>query len=406
MNDFLFFYRGFSNRGKKRFGFLFASDLKHLKYITSIRGVRLQTARSFHPWLTFILLYLFRIRKTYRQGLQDRSIFFRQMANLLHSGLTVQKSTEVLIKQERNKYFLRGLCRLHEMLVLGRDLSHSVQEAFSFLPRNYILLLSGCTDAESMSRVFLAISSVSEQKKNLTTSIVRMSVVFIFLFAATIFVFVLYVKMWLFDDRLAFFYRNEMPPPIYESFFQIFSGRAFSSFKYISAFIGIIIAMIVVRSNPGLFLWWKKLVLRIPIIGEGIRTQVASSLFFYLDLQVKGGTTLQKAFEGAVELLSDSPYYLELYKFSDDLKRGRSLDDSLEEMHVFSHDEKALLRTSLSAKSLANTLSVIRDYLDRKMETRILIVRESFRFLLIFGLLILYAWAAYTRLYAITGYGF
>jgi len=402
----LYYYRAVSLKGGKSRGFLFASDLRNLKYVTSLRDLRLQSGKKLPKWSVVILLFLFKIRRTYRTGLHARGIFFRQLANLIESGLSIQKVAETMIKQEKNRYFLKALVSLQENLVLGRDLALSVQEAFDFLPDEYRLLLSGCKDTKSMRQVFMAVASVSEKKQSIAFAIIRMTIVFILALIITVFVFIFYVKFWLYDDRLGFLYRHQTPPYLYETFFQIFSGRAFFNWRYLALVLGALALVALIRFQPKIFLYWKKLVLHIPVIGEGIRAQVATSLFFYLDLQISSGITLQKALRTAVGLMKKTPYHDDLNRFSEDLFHGRSIEDALERTQIFSDDEKSLLRSSLTSGALQDSLKVIRQYLDNKLKTRMLVVREFVRFIFLFALLILYAWALYTRFYVTMGYAF
>jgi|GEM_PF-2000500 len=405
MNAFFYYYRANTQKGRKKRGFLFASDLKHLKYITGLRDLRLQYGYRLPVWAERILLFVFKLFRSYRVSTHTRAVFFRQVTNLLQSGLSINKVAESLMVREKNRYFLRGLCMLHENLSLGKDLSSSVEDSFSFLPKEYQLLLSGCTDTNSMCRVFMSVAEVSEQKQGMLFSVIRMSVVFVLSLIVTVFVFIFYVKIWLLDNRLRFYYAHILPPPLYETFFQIFSGRALLDWSYLIYPVSLFTACIVIRCYSPLLLLWRKCVLHLPIIGEGVRSNVASSLFFYLDLQVNSGITLQQSLQKAVRMLVMSPYYLELKRFSNELLQGRNFDDSLQDLKVFSDDEKALLRSSMSGTSLQKSLKVIREYLDNKIQTRMLVIREAVRFTFIVVLGLLWAWAIYTRFALQLGYG-
>ncbi len=406
MIDYLYYYKAHSTVGKKHRGFLFSSDLRQLKHITQLKELRLQSAKRIPIWLGIILVFICKIRKKYRTGSQSRSVFFRHLANLIKSGQSIQKAAESMIKEEKNKIYLRSLSSLQESLNLGRDLVVSIQEAFFFLPQEYQLLLTGCSDSKSICRIFLSVSSLSDRKQNMTSSIARMSIVFLFILIATAGAFAFYTKIWLFTDRLGFLFDYKYPPAPYELFYQIFSGQIATNWSYL---IGLLIAFAIIaliRYQPRLHLLWKKVALRIPIFGEGIRARTASSLFFYLELQAQAGQSLQQSLTAAVSIMRRTPFYNELKQLSNDLIEGRSFTDAIKDLRIFSSDEKSLLLSSFSNQDLQASLLVIRQYLDRKLQTRRLLVKESIRFIYISALVVLYCWAIYTYLYRTHGFVF
>lgn len=404
MKALLHSYLALSVKGQKKVGFLFASDLRHLKHVLALRSMRLQKGGCLPVWLAPIVLRLLKLFKPYRVNVQKRGIFFRQMANLISSGLSIQKVTETLIKQEDNKMLLCALCMLNENLNLGRDLSVSIQASFSFLPEEIRMLLSGCTDTQAVCRVFMAIATVSEDAHSMSGAIVRMLVTFSFFSVITVFIFNYYVRMWLDENRIGKIVSGSHITQAYETFYQLFSGQVFLNWRYFLLaliFCGIVF---VVRRHPRLLMLWKRLMLHLPVIGEGIRSRAASSLFFYLSLQVNGGKTLHEALHNAVSMVAKTPYQADLFQMRDDLTNGKNITDAIEDVRVFSTDEKALLRSSFSSSSLKEALMVIRTYLDGKLETRTLILREFIRFVLIGAIVLMYAWAAYTIVFGIKGY--
>ena len=402
----LYFYKSYNSSGKVRHGLLYAQDLKALKFILHIRQLSLSRAKPIHQWLAFLLIRLMRVRKKYRISGHIKGIFFRELANIIEAGCSLQNAVESMLAIEKNVMLLKTLSNLYSNLSLGFSLQQSVQSAFGFLGEAQNLLLSGCTDNESLKNAFLAIAGVSEKKQNLTFSIIRMTSVFILALVATLFIFIFYVQNWMQDARKSFLYNQTMPPHLWETFYQLFSGEIFTHWRYLFIFAGIAGIISFIRFYQPVFHRWQRTVLKIPIIGEGVRTQLSAAIFYYLELQVTAGVSFHTALAQAAFMMRNSAFAKHLSELSTKIRQGQNMARALESFILFSDDEKSLLISSMGNKRLVPSLVVMRQYLDGKLRTRLIIVREFIRFTYLMIILALYAWMFYTRLYVRMRYGY
>ncbi len=402
----LYYFRSYDSRGKLKRGLLYAQDLKALKFILQVRQRSLASAKPIHQWIAYILIHLLKVKKRYRISGHIKGIFFRELSNIIEAGSSLQKAVESMVTVEKNVLLLKTLTNLHGNLVLGFSLQQSIKGAFGFLGEEQNLLLSGCTDNHTLKNAFLAIAGVSEKKQNLTFSIIRMTSVFILSMVTTLFIFIFYVQNWMEDARKSFLYDQRMPPHLWETFYQLFSGEIFTHWRYLFVFAGIAGVICFIRFYRPVFHRWQRAMLKIPIIGEGVRTQLSAAIFYYLELQITAGVNLHTALAQAAFVMRHSAFAKHLQDFSRQIREGQNMTRSLEDFILFSDDEKSLLISSMGNKRLIPSLAVMRKYLDGKLRTRLIIVRELIRFTYLMIILVLYAWMFYTRLYVRMHYGY
>jgi type IV pilus assembly protein PilC len=305
-------------------------------------------------------------RRKVKQG--DFIIFNQQFLTLIHAGLPILNSLELLIKRQRNAYLRTLLDNVRERVRSGELLSDAfaAQRVFPKLYTTTLMAGEKSGNIEEVLQRYIAFQRMSQSfRKKLAVSLVYPALLVIVVIVMLTFLVTYVVPQF----AQLFSSLNAQLPPL--TVFMLTVGNF--SRKYI-LFILPAVAII-------LFVIWRwkntdkgaeridRVILALPLLGQIVLKQQVATFARTLSTLLMGGLSLVPAMETAGASMTSRKIVNGIEDATARVREGRTLAGSLEDQKIFPDLSVEMIEVGESTGALPAMLTSVAEFYEEDVQT-------------------------------------
>ena len=323
-------------------------------------------------------------------GGQDFLLFNTQLRTLLHAGMPLAQSLELLKDQQTDPHFGALLEKIHQQVTTGIALSDAFLALGETFPRLYANSLRAGERTGELEQVLIRYVEyqrlVEAVRKKIITALTYPAVLITLSIGL---IFILMIKVIpAFSD---FFVQFETELPLPTRF--VLGAAEFIKGNFVFIIAGLLLSSYVLRvwrSSPSGRLFTDRWMLSIPLVGRLNHLFALSQFTRSLAILLGGGTPMVPALDTAATSVSNA-YIAELFLGCvTEVQEGRPLSEALEDTGQASEMALAMIRVGESTGALPEMLQHTSDFFDEAIEfslTRMVTLFEPL-ILVVMGLIV------------------
>jgi type IV pilus assembly protein PilC len=330
------------------------------------------------------------VSRAEKVGGQDFLLFNTQLKTLLHAGMPLAQSLELLKGQQASAHFGALLDNVHQQVTTGVALSDAFLALGDTFPRLYSNSLRAgerSGELESVLQRFVEYQRLVESVRKKIISALTYPAVLVILATGLVAILMTYVIPSFSDFYVQF--DTELPLP---TRFVIGSANAARDniIFIILALVGCSYGFKVWRTSPRGRWITDRLKLRVPLVGRIAHLFALSQFSRSMAILLGGGTPMVPALETAATSVSNA-FISELFLGCvQEVQEGRALSEALGDTRQAPEMALAMIRVGESTGALPEMLEHTSDFFDEEIEftlTRIVTVIEPL-ILVVMGLIV------------------
>jgi type IV pilus assembly protein PilC len=308
------------------------------------------------------------LSRSEKVGGQDFLLFNTQLRTLLHAGMPLAQSLELLKDQQTDPHFGALLEKIHQQVTTGVALSDAFLALGDTFPRLYANSLRAGERTGELEQVLIRYVEyqrlVEAVRKKIITALTYPAVL---LTLSIGLVLILMVKVIpAFRD---FYVQFETELPLPTRF--VLGAADFTKDNFVFIIIGVLLssyAFRVWRSSQTGRLLTDRWILRIPLVGRLNHLFALSQFTRSLAILLGGGTPMVPALDTSATSVSNA-YITELFLGCvQEVQEGRPLSEALEDTGQASEMALAMIRVGESTGALPEMLQHTSDFFDESIE--------------------------------------
>ena len=279
-----------------------------------------------------------RVIKKFRARLrsQEITIFSRQLATLIKSGVPILKSLGVIVEQASNIYFKNIISDIYNGLKEGQKLSHALSQYPTVFSSFYVAMVQAGEDSGNLEVILFRLADYRQLQEDIISKVklaLLYPVIMLTVGVGTIVFMLTFVMprlMQIFQDI-----GQDLPLPTQ---ILIATSEYLTSQKALILLILLLLLIVLVRHElrrKATKRLLSVLQLRLPIVGDLMLKKELARLSRTLELLIKSGIPILRAIELTAPIIDNETIkekFLEGYR---ELKQGSSLGRTLKRFKVF-----------------------------------------------------------------------
>ncbi len=323
----------------------------------------------------------------------DRIVLVRQLASVLHAGISIVEGMEILIKDSEKPYIKKVLLDIKEIMERGEPLA----AGFASFPKDFSPVFVGLIQAgESSGNLDETLKEivVQQQREYELKRTIRSAMIYpaILLFVSVVIVTIL-VTFILPRITIAFEQSNvELPliTKIVIGISRVFSGNPVFTVAGLFGFFGMG-AFLAIWSPVVIKKMLERLFMRLPLVSRLLKQLALARFAGILSGLLHAGLPAIEALKITAESVGNEVYKTRVTASIDSIKRGTSIADSLrDEGKLFPHILISMISVGEKSGTLDETLGSLgefyEDEVDRLVKNMLALLEPIM--LLIMGLVI------------------
>ena len=270
-----------------------------------------------------------------RVRLKDRNLFFRQLANLIESGMPITRALGTLVEQTENPKLARIVTEIREDIQKGSTFAEALERRPKIFPAMFCSMIRAGETGGMLEEVMWRIVAFGEQEEELKGKAVSALIYPVFLLlvgSSAIFILVSFVFPK-FVDVFKDFNATLPWPTIVVMSFCGFMGKFW--WAVLLALAGVIAAIVSYIRTPAGRLNSDRLLLRIPAVSAVVQRYEMAKFARTLGTLLDNGVPVLTAIRITVETLSNKAIAEEVQTIHGRVIEGESISDSLRQAKHF-----------------------------------------------------------------------
>lgn len=303
--------------------------------------------------------------------LQDKLVFFRQLATMIESGISVTGSLIVLAEQTQNKTFRAILAQVYKRVSAGSTLGAAMAEYPKCFDSITIPLVRAGEESGTLDSSLNKIAKFLEEQNNLRKRIVSaMTYPAVVITVALIVLGVMVVVVIPQFDK-AFSNLNIDMPFLTRTTFAI--GRWMSSWWYTIP-LGIIIVVVVLmrlRHMDSMKLPVDRILLKVPVFGDIIFKAAMTRSFRTMSSLLRSGLPVLTALEMTSEISGNEKIKKDFLTIRDGASMGQSMNAIVREKKLFPPMVGHMMAVGEETGRTDEMLDKVADWYDSELSEKI-----------------------------------
>jgi len=308
------------------------------------------------------------LSRTEKIGGQEFMLFNTQLKTLLHAGMPLAQSLELLKDQQTNPHFGAVLEKIHQQVTTGIALSDAFLSLGEIFPRLYANSLRAGERTGELEQVlirYVEYQRLVEAVRKKILAALTYPAVLVTLSIGLVFILMLKVIPAFRGFYVQF--ETELPLPT-----RLVLGAAdFTKNNFVFMILGVLLssyAFRVWRSSPAGRLLTDRWMLRLPLVGRLNHLFALSQFSRSLAILLGGGTPMVPALDTSATSVSNA-YIAELFLGCvQEVQEGRPLSEALEDTGQAPEMALAMIRVGESTGALPEMLQHTSDFFDEEIE--------------------------------------
>ena len=317
---------------------------------------------------------------------QEITVFSRQLASLLKSGVPILKAIDIICEQAENIQFKAVLNSIHKAIKDGATFSSAFQSYPNIFPPIYIAIIKSGEDSGSLPDALLRIADYRMKQEEIISR-VRLALAYPALMALVGFSTVIFMLTFVLPrlSRLFTNMKQQLPLP---TRILILISSGLRQWWWLIALALIALGLLLrrqMRTSAGK-VFWSSLQLRLPVFGKFILKAELSRFSRTLELLIKNGIPILRAINVAIPVLKNEIIQIQLKQSYKDLEQGGSFGQSLKKSKLFPPFMTNLLIVGEESGRLEGALSEIASSYERDTDERIRVMANLLEPAMILGM--------------------
>ncbi len=303
--------------------------------------------------------------------LEDLTIFSRQFATMINSGLSLLRSLIILSEQTENPKLKQVIGEITADIEAGKSLSASLSEHDKIFPKLYIAMVRAGETAGMLDQVLMRVADTLEKdvalRQKIKSALTYPVIVFVLaiLLTGVMLVFIVPTFVGLFEDL-----GGDLPFP---------TKVLMNASNFVSSPIGILtflVAPIVgwqafkaIRKNPRGRFELDRIKLRLPVFGNLFHKVALARFSRNLGTLLKAGVPILQALEITGDTVNNGTIKLALDEVRDGVREGEAIAVPLARHDVFPPMTVQMIAVGEETGALDTMLEKIAIFYDAEVET-------------------------------------
>lgn len=302
---------------------------------------------------------------------KDIAVFCRQFHTMLHAGVSVVKSLDILERQTENKLLKKAVANVHDNVQKGMTLSEAFRENPKVFPSILINMVEAGETSGSLDTIMERMSVHFEKEFRIENKI-KGAMIYPIMLACVATAVVVFMMVAVMPTFIGMFESSgvQLPAPT-RALLAISYSLTHYWYMYILVVFGLVLGIRYFgKSDFGgmLFDTWK---LRIPVI-RNTNTKVATSKFNRtLSTILSSGIPLMQGMDLVAKVLDNRYIGKKLEEAKEKVRKGIPLSISIREARVFPPMVDAMIKIGEESGDLDGIMNRTADFYDEEVDVAI-----------------------------------
>lgn len=316
----------------------------------------------------------------------DITIFTRQLASLIKSGVPLLRGIGIVSEQSTNPYFKELLLHIHHQVRGGRSLSSALSDYPNVFNPLYLAMVRVGEDSGSLQEVLLRIADYRLKQQEIYSK-VRVAFAYPVIMALMGIATVGFILTFVMPRLMQIFSNLGQTLPLPTQILIAVSSYLRRAWWVILLFSGILFSIIKRQAKaPFGKLLLSSLRLRLPLLGRFFLKAELARFSRALEILINTGIPILKALKLTYPILENEIIRQHLQRSYQQLERGGSFGESLKSSKLIPVFMSNLILVGEESGRLGDALKEVRDSYEREVEEAIGIMTSLLEPLLILGI--------------------
>jgi type II secretory pathway component PulF len=301
------------------------------------------------------VLYRGRVRS------KDVTIFSRQLASLVKSGVPILRALNILSEQSESPAFRDVIAKISKDVKEGQSFSKSLESWPSAFSAFYVAMVRSGEDSGTLQETLLRIAAYRQKQEELMAK-VKTAMAYPILMALVGAGTVIFMFVFVMPKLMAIFSTMGQELPIQTKI--VIAISVFLTKKW-PVLIVVIVALALLISKTSTFKARRRImsafVLRVPVFNRFLRFNEFARFSRTLEVMIKSGIPILRALAVSIPVLDNEIIKTELFKSAKDLEQGMSFGKSLAKSRIFPTFMISLILVGEESGKLDESLGEIAD---------------------------------------------
>jgi type IV pilus assembly protein PilC len=302
---------------------------------------------------------------------KDLMYFSRQMAVFMKAGIPVLEALEIMTEESGNKVLQRVMAEMADSLRAGETFAGAARQHPEAFPQYYLGILSSAELTGNLDTVLDQLADYIdrdiEARRKVSSALMYPAIVFVFAIIAVIIITAIVLP------RFKTFFSSlhaKLPLP---TRMLLSIANFFQNDWYILVLVAlaIILAIVYSTATPRGRELRDKLLLRLPTVGELVRTSILERFCRILHSMVTAGVPLPEALQVTAEATTNSTYRKGLVDARSAMMRGEGLAGPLAATGLFPAAARHMFLVGESTGTMDEQLHSAAVYFDRELDYKL-----------------------------------
>ena len=314
------------------------------------------------------------------------TIFSRQLASLLKSGVPILRAFGVILDQTENVRFKNFLIRATDQIKDGKPFSSVLSEYPKLFPPVYVAMIRTGEDSGTLQEALMRMA-IYRQKQEEILSHVRAAIAYPALMGITGIGTVVFMLAFVVPRLSALFANMGEHLPLPTRLLIAFSHNLHQTwFLALLAFLVFSVIFLLKFKARQAKRWWSRLSLKIPFVKVFVLKSELARFSRTLDLLIKSGVPILRAIDITAPVLNNLILREEFNKTQKELAGGGSLGESLRRSKHFPLFMTNLISVGEESGRLDEAMDEIAGFYERETEEAVKVLTSLLEPLMILGM--------------------
>ncbi len=297
--------------------------------------------------------------------------FSRQLSVFVRAGIPIMEALQVIAEETPDKLLQTGIYDMIERLQAGDTFASAAAAHPEAFPNYYVGVLSSAELTGNLDTVLDQLADYLdrdiEARGKITSAMIYPSVV-----ACMAVVVVIVLATFVMPKFVTFFksFNAELPLPTR----MLLSASNFVShwwWAILAVILLIVIAAVSMRRSRAGKAWMDSMILRLPILGDLVKTAVIERVCRILSSMIRAGVALPEAMKVTAESANNAVYRDGLNLVREEMIEGQGLAEPLARTGLFPGAARQMFRVGEETGTLDSQLATAASFYDRELDVKL-----------------------------------
>ncbi len=302
---------------------------------------------------------------------KDIMHFSRQLAVFVKAGISIMEALEVIADETPDKLLQRAIYDMIERLQAGDTFASAAAAHPEAFPNYYIGILSSAELTGNLDEVLDQLADYLdrdiEARSKVTSAMVYPAVV-----AVMAVIVVIVLATFVMPKFVTFFasFNAKLPLPT-RMLLSVSNFVTHWWWAIAAVIVAVVVGAIVLRRSRGGKAWLDSMILKLPVLGDLVRTAIIERICRILSSMIKAGVALPDAMRVTAESSNNAVYRDGLSTVREEMMEGEGLAAPLARTGLFPGAARQMFRVGEETGTLDAQLATAASFYDRELDVKL-----------------------------------